>query len=327
MPDMQMRVLALALTVALAPASLVAQETEAATQAKPPSLTTYGWKAPSSAIVTEDVTKKGESSQTRYRLDITPREGGGICIAYEDFRFLQFHDMDMESPQVQKVLETITAMTAAIPDLHVHADGRFGEASGVDECIDTVVEFMAKMRGMGPAEKKRLRAAMRTPAATAMMKEGVAQYWRTWVGAWHGWTLEAGEKHTEKKQLQLLGKGREATVHTEHLPAPADHPGCVALKMVIESEPAHFGMDAAFFIAELVPKVQAAGGIAAGEDRLELSYHETLTVITDPKTMLTKVATSDRTITLHDSATEETHEQVEKHRYQFDWKGAESRDK
>lgn len=319
---MKNRVVAIALTAALAAAPLMAQKSEAAGQAKAPSLTTYGWKAPCSAIVTEDVTKEGESSKTRYRLAITPREGGGIRIAYEDFRFLQFHDMDMESPMVKKVLETVTAMTAAIPDLHVHADGRFDKAHGVDECMDTIVDFMAKMRGMGAAEKQRLREAMRTPAAKAMMKEGVTQYWRTWVGAWHDWTLEAGKKHTEKKQLQLLGKGREATVRTEHLPAPVDHPGCVAFKMVIESEPAHFGMDAAFFIADLVPKVQAAGGIAAGENRLMLSYRETLTVITDPKTMLPQVATSDRTITLHDSVEEETHEQVEKHRYLFDWKDA-----
>lgn len=288
----------------------------------PRALTTFGWQTPASVVVTEEILKKGRETTTRYRLEVTPRDGGGIRIRYRDFQFLTVGGEDVTTPAMQKAMAAATSLAAAIPDLAIATDGRFEGATGVEECVQSVVDFLAEQRKMSAEQKAQLERTMQSPAMTAVMKEGVSRYWQNWVGAWIGWDLPRGQQHDARREMPLLGTTLQADVHTEHKAPPEDKPDCVALAVTIRAKGAKFSKDMLGFVSDLAPALAAAGDAAGLDDRFVLSYRERLTVLTDPRTLLPQRATSDRTVTLRDRESDELHEQVERHDYAFDWSTA-----
>ncbi|MCK5943859.1 MAG: hypothetical protein KAI24_17880 [Planctomycetes bacterium] len=248
---------------------------------------------------------------------MSARDGGGFRIRYRDFAFLEFDGRDATTPAMQKALAAVTTLTAAIPDLDIEADGTFGEAVGIDDVMDRMVTFLAKQRGWSEQKAADVRAQMGTPALTAVMADASGRYWRNWAEAWIGWDLAAGKERRRELEMPVLGSKFEVELTQRNLGAAAEHPGCIALESHVRSEGQKFSQAMIGFVSELI--VQFDGDPRALTAKLSFAFDEQLTVVTDPKTLLPRVATSERTVTAHDAGSDETRKQVERHRYEFDW--------
>jgi len=313
---MTFRAIPLALAATLAAAPLLAQETQAEA---PASLTTFAWPIPATVTVLESVTKKGKESKMRYRLEMTRREGGGIRVHYSNFEFVEFDGRDATTPAMKKALAAAAALAAAIPDLHVHADGTFEEATGIEEVMRKVVKFLAETRKWDEAQQKQVLAQMLSPQMVNVMKQAVGDYWACWVGAWHGWTVPAGKTEQVERNRKVLGVELPTTVISTHRGSPEAHPGKLHFERIVRSQGQKFTAAMLGFVGTLVQELGPQEQLAAKLPKLQFAVEEKLTVITDPKTLLPVVATSDKTTVVTDSEAKETKKQVERHRYEFDW--------
>lgn len=316
---------ALALTWGSAPA--YAQQTDGSN----PTLTSFAWPIPSAATVVETVFKGGQESKTRYRLTMTRRPGGGIRVRYSDFEFLEVSGADATTPEMKEALKSATALAAAIPDLHVRADGAFEAATGIDEVIDKVVEFLAESRGWSQEQQAGVRANMQESGMADSLRTAVGQYWRCWAGAWIGWSVPPGETKTERRELPVLGATTTADVTLRNRgkgpyrgPGSnrgpgSDGEGAAALELRVRASGLEFAPVMASYVGDLVERF---AGDAEPSDLLEeltFAVDEEITVLTRPDTLVPIVATSRRKITAANATTEEQLQDVERHRYEFTW--------
>ena len=299
-------------------ASLWGQDGDAA----PTPLTTFAWPVPSAATVVETVFKDGQESKTRYRLTMTRREGGGIQVRYSDFTFLEVAGVDATKPAMQERLASATALASAIPDVHVRADGTFEAATGLEKVMDKVVDFLAESRGWSDEQRAGVRENMRSSGMLESLKSSVGRYWESWAGAWIGWTVTPGNKLQEVQPLPVLGVEAKAEVTTYHFGESAEHPGKVSLERRLHADGQKFSERMATYVSDLVSRLVGDGDPEAVLKELTFAVDEKLAVVTDPRTLVPVVATTERTVTASNAATDERLEELERHRYEFTWDAA-----
>ena len=290
-----------------------------APETPPPPLTAFGWRVPSAATVVETVLKDGQESKTRYRLTMTRREGGGIRVRYSDFAFVEVAGRDATSPAMQERLASATALASAIPDVHVRADGSFEAATGLEQVMKKVVDFLAESRGWSDEQRVEVRENMLSSGMLESLKSSVGQYWQTWTGAWIGWSVLPGAPREDRRELEVLGVRAKARLTLRNLGEPEAHPGMLSLERRLRSDGLEYAPKMATYVSNLAARFAGDGDPGAVLPQLTFSVDETLTVVTDPRTLVPVVATTEKTVTASNAATEERLEELERHRYEFTW--------
>ncbi|MEZ6037787.1 MAG: hypothetical protein R3F29_09930 [Planctomycetota bacterium] len=309
MPCLRLTVLALATC-----APLTGQETAAAA----PSMT-FGWPTSGSVTVVESSLKKGVESKMRYRLELSAEQDGGLRVTYHDFEFLEHDGKDATTPRMKKALAQVVSMAETIPDLVISPDGRFVRADGLEEMLERLIADTTERKGEAAGE--RMRRALARPEARAMMAESTGIYWQTWVGAWRDWSLSSAGEQTADVMMPLFGNDVPAQQTASHLGAVEQPAGNVRLRLRTTVS----GPDASKALGASLRLVLASVGAATlpADAVQELSLTDEKSVVTDPETMRPSSARSERLIRVvgvdPDTGERETHEQLERHEYEFDW--------
>lgn len=312
----------LLLLALLAPAHVVAQEDTARTAEAAAPLVAFDWPAPATVTVTESAEKKGNKTKMRYRLAISRTDDGGLRLSYRDFEFLEVNGHDATTPAMKKALAKTVAMTAAIPDLLVDEHGMFVGATDMDEMIDRVVDSKKETRGDEASEK--VRESMKSQPARDVLTAAVARYWQTWAGGWIGWSQAPGAPVTEVRTSDVFGARVEAPVTTTHHGAVDGAAGLVRLSFRVKLEGGAARKAYDQMIGALIKDEDRRREIADGFE--EISMSDELEVQTDPKTLRPRVASNRKVIRLQPKGGDAV-EQVESHRYEFDWGEATGDDK
>ena len=245
----------------------------------------------------------------------TRPDDGELRVHYSDFEFLEMDGRDVTSPQMQKMLAPALAMTSAIPDYLVTAEGEFVRADGMDELVSRFVKALSASRGQEEAE--RLGEMMARPEMKELLAAAVSNYWNSWVGAWVGWDVAPGEAATVDTQLPLMGVEIPAKLTVEHHGDAADAAGCVRLSM--HSVAAGEGAARALARA-LAVLASGAGQDEISQDALADVFVENKTVVvTDPKTLCPRSVLTEKVVRITEKGKTEPRQQIERHHYVFDW--------
>lgn len=311
-------VLALGLAAAFSPLSAQgtppAQESTTAPQ-KPEPLA-FAWPVPCSVVITKDGAKARGSAKLRYRLDLSKGENGELRARQHDFSFLEVNGMDATTEAMQKALAPALALTQAVPDIVVDAQGRFLRIDGLDEMIGRVTTHLATTKGMSDAERARLEASMRAPAARATLEQACGTDWQLWVGSWIGCDLASGTEATSEGTTTILAAEVTGKVVMRNHGDVPEHPGHVRLSVTKLVE----GEAATAQLVKLLNGLKGEGGKAPLDPELLEDVRAELVgeVIVERATLRPLRATRTKAIKIKVRG-EKVREENERATFEFDW--------
>lgn len=174
----------------LLPLSLLAQTESPKAPAEPsrPAMS-FRWPEFAEAVVTEEVTKRGQESTLRYRISLSPPlKSGERVLSISHFEFLNLMGMDVTKPEVKKQyssdLKQLAVIAAAIPDLKISPEGRAGETQGYDEMLKVLQKFIEDEGKDESATVALAFEAMKDPSVRKTIEEDAAKFWHCWVENW-----------------------------------------------------------------------------------------------------------------------------------------------
>ena len=200
----------------------------AATDAAPPALTRFDWAPPCRVPVEERSTNDDESQRVRYVIEALPAPDGGMVVRLRDFVLLELNGEDMTTPEKQPLAPGLVVLTAAVPVLHVSAQGKLVATGPIE--IDRLIGELGLAAEQ--AETVRRAAARRT---SSPLDDRAAQRWRTWVGAWTAWSVAPGTSRDRSGQLESSTGALPVSEKLEHLGV---HDGRARLRLSQTLDPA-----------------------------------------------------------------------------------------
>jgi hypothetical protein len=169
----------------------------AAADAKAASLTKFDWAPPCRVPVRE---LRGDDDDTRrisYVLELTRGPGDRLELRQRDFKLLELNGEDMTTPEHAAQGPGLLVLDEMVPPLYLNAAG--------------------ELVGTGPFESD---YAKQTGGNRAwpQIEDLAAEQWRTWVGAWVGWTVAPGQTKDAATTVDTKVAGTlAANDHAEHL--------------------------------------------------------------------------------------------------------------
>ncbi|WP_224248123.1 hypothetical protein [Hyalangium gracile] len=242
----------------------------------------FAWPSPSRVKVTERILKKGKRSVVSYDAVLSARSGGGYEVKIDKFQFLEMEGRDLTQGPLPPELKAAAAIASALPTLVISADGEVSDVVGMEEVIERTTALVPEEKGM----RDQVRRTLSQPAMMQMMKQRVGDFWSTWVGAWVGADLAAGEKRTGTVPMQLPSGSVDSQVTMHHRGSDPAYKGSVHLEVetVLEGEPFRKAM--AGLVSQMIQS-SAAKDQAPDIDKMLKSARRvsTVEVVTDPATL------------------------------------------
>lgn len=207
-------------------------EAPAPAEAAEPVLLEFGWPVPSSAVVTEEILKKGNLAREEYRITLEEEGEDRLRLSTSDFRILSFNGRPATDPALADAMAQTQAIAGMIPDLLIKRSGEPVGVDGLDELIEETLAFLSESDPEGDAEAlEGTRKMMRSPQMRAGLEQVILDPWNLWVGAWTEIEIAAGEKH----EFELTTSFGEMAIPTrgtlEHLGAEKDVPDTIHLRL------------------------------------------------------------------------------------------------
>jgi hypothetical protein len=274
----------------------------------------FAWPSPSRVSVTERILKKGKRSVVGYDALLSPRPGGGYEVKIDKFQFLEMEGRALPQGPLPPELKAAVAMAGAFPTLVLSAEGEVVDVVGMEEVIQRTLPLIPEEKGM----REQVRKALSQPAMVEMMKQRMGDFWRTWVGAWVGADMAAGEERSGTVPMQLPSGPVDSQVTMHHRGTDAAHKGSVHLEVetVLEGEPFRKAMVGVVsqMIQASAPKEQAPDLDSMLKSARRVS---TVEVVTDPATLRPYRARMAQVTKLLMAGQER--EEREEHEYSFTW--------
>jgi hypothetical protein len=271
----------------------------------------FAWPIGASAVVTEDVLKKGRRATMRYRI-VTERRDDEILVYYRDFEFLKIEAVEMSDPAVRAIAERLgEEIMATMPPYRIGLDGQWIGIADLDELFTTAAKFMPKM------DSKRLAEFLDTPGMREAIDGKLSEVWVAWVEAWIGLALRPGERIEGVSESTVMGQ-------TIAMPTVFEHLGAAADQVWLRVTSTHEGEDAAAALRELSQELVANVADASSSDTvadmlkdLEVRRVVVMEAKIDARTMLPSVVSSNERSTVE--APGFSRERVEEHLWTFAW--------
>jgi hypothetical protein len=271
----------------------------------------FAWPVGASAVVTEDVLKKGRRATMRYRI-VTERRDDEILVYYRDFEFLKIEGAEMSNPVVRATAERVGQdVMAAMPPYRVGLDGQWIGIADLDELFTAAAKFMPKM------DPKRLAQFLDMPGMREAIDAKLSEVWVAWVEAWIGLALRPGERIEGVSESTVMGQTIAMPTVFEHLGAEAD-------QVWLRVTSTHEGEDAAGALRDLTQELVANLADESSSDTvadllkdLEVRRVVVMEAKLDARTMLPSVVSSNERSTAESPGY--SRERVEEHLWTFAW--------
>ncbi|WP_224364001.1 hypothetical protein [Hyalangium versicolor] len=274
----------------------------------------FAWSAPSRVTVTERILKKGKRSVVSYDAVLSARQGGGYELKLDKFRFLEVDGRAVSQGAVPPELKVATALASVAPTLLISAEGQVEDVVGMEEAFERALALIPEEKGM----REQVRKVLAQPAMAQMMKQRTADFWSTWVGAWVGTDLAAGDKRSGTLPVQLPSGSVDSTVTVHHRGPDAAYKGSARLEMetVLEGEPFRKAMVGVFsqMMQSSAPQSQAPDFDAMLKSARRVS---TVAVVTDVATLRPYSARMAQVTKMQVS--DQEREEREEREYSFAW--------
>ena len=174
----------------------------AAADAKAASLTKFDWAPPCRVPVQELRGEGDNTTRLSYVLELTRGPGDRLELRQRDFKLLELNGEDMTTPEHAAQGSALVVLNAMAPPLYLNAAG--------------------DLIGTGPFESEFAKQNASNSALLLRFEDLAVEQWRTWIGAWSGWTVAPGQtKDAAVKVHTKVGGTLAANDHAEHLGADA----------------------------------------------------------------------------------------------------------
>jgi hypothetical protein len=293
------------------PALGLAQEADATR------LQIQAWGLPARGTVTEVKLERGREVTLRYQVELSEDESGELRLRFDALELLEVDGRDLTSPALaEAVRRQVASLRGSFPTLRISRDGEFLGVVDWEHHVDQTIRSLRELSGRSDqAELEATRSMLLDPRFRAMLEAKSGETWQVWVQAWVGFDLAPGETADAVSELPVGQEWVEASVVLEHRGETAD--GAVQLSMVTTLA----GQEAMAAFRRMMVDLTRDGPNPMTPEQLaqfeEFSKRTTLTVTTDPDSLRPLEATSESLDLVAGDG--ERHEQVERHRYTFDW--------
>jgi hypothetical protein len=168
-------------------------------EAKAASSTTFDWAPPCRVPVQELRSEDDETRKIRYVLELTRGPGDRLELRQRDFVLLELNGEDMTTPEHAAQGPGLLVLDQMVPPLYLNAAG--------------------EVIGTGPPEGELAKQLGGSPGVPEL-EDRAAEQWRTWVGAWTGWSVAPGQTKDAAVEVETKATGKlAASDHAEHLGA------------------------------------------------------------------------------------------------------------
>lgn len=189
----------------------------------------FGWPLPATVAVHAEVDEEGLASTARYVLAAGAATDDEITLEFRDFELLTVNGVSARDPARSREFAPVAALTAALPALRIGRDGSYRGIHGLNLMLERVLALLPS--DLDPARRDQFARGLRAPATQARIGQQMGELWNTWVGAWNGLELNAGEVLQGKAPISILGETLEQQLTFEHLGPVAGYPAAVRLRM------------------------------------------------------------------------------------------------
>ncbi len=191
---------------------------------------TFGWPVPVTVAVKAKMDKRGNTSTARYLAELAPGEDGHLTLSFRDFEFLTLNGVDARTPEVQAKLGPLAALTATLPAMRVSQRGDYLGTVGLERMAERMFALLPDADD--PQLRERMDAYFASPQVRQMMQQKSGEVWNTWVGAWNGLELAAGESLQRSVPVTVMARELEQAMLFEHLGAAGGScAACVRLRL------------------------------------------------------------------------------------------------
>ncbi|MBX3073222.1 hypothetical protein KF707_18440 [Candidatus Obscuribacterales bacterium] len=277
----------------------------------------FAWPVPSRVTVTEETLKKGKTAKMRYDIVLNKQSSGdNYELNFDKFEFLAIEGTDLSIPenreQAGAVLKQATALGSMLPTLVITPKGNVVDVIGMEKCIDAATALLSS------ADPKVIEL-IKSPEMVEQMKQKSVDFWRVWVETWLT-APESGKVNAYEMEVPIMGVKLQAplTVRNEGSSKETGSDVKLIAETVLEGEKARQAL--ATMMQNMVAKIPQKEGVKPfSPDMIKSMKRVTrFTVVTNPKTLQPRSASSDSLIDL--AIEDKQRSEIEKHDYSFDWK-------
>jgi hypothetical protein len=275
----------------------------------------FDWPLPAALTVNAALAKKGNASTAQYRVALSTSADGELALAFRDFEFLTLNGVDARDPKVLARLGPLAALTGSLPTMRLSSSGEYLGTAGLEQMMKGFLGVLPE--GLDDAQRERLDDYFRSENVQAMMQQKSGEVWNTWVGAWNGLDLAAGQNLSGTVPVSVLNRTLEQSVLIEHLglaPETANCPSCVRLRLTTIVE----GPEVLHLMSGMMRNLGGEDGQLGVAKFVSARSMSVTEVVTNPSNLMPYYAISNTEVMLRD-ANDENHSQHDRKEYWFNW--------
>jgi hypothetical protein len=274
----------------------------------------FDWPLPSALSVTAKIDKRGNSSTAHYLVELRAEDGDHLTLSFRDFEFLSLNGVDARGPEVRAKLGPLAGLTATLPSMRISPGGDYLGTLGLEQMAERMLALLPQ--GDEPQVRERLESYFRSPQVQHMMQQKSGDVWNTWVGAWNGLELEAGQTLTRTVPVTVMARQLEQSVLFEHLGAANETcADCVRLRLTTVIE----GPEVVALVSGIVRELGGAQGAEMRDAFVSARSLNVAEVVTEAHGLRPHHAVSRTEVTLRGADGKERSRKESKE-YWFQWR-------